>query len=145
MISKHNFVYSRSSAARILGVESRDIVKFEVWWKVCFVQVRGCRPTFVSKKVFRQHFVDWRIERSRSLEVIQFHREHFRVANYKKGTAYSVYLFEDGLDCTCHDYKNQILNFGGGRSCCKHIYAVLSYMGYNRLSDYVKANAVGAC
>ena len=144
MISKDNFVYSRSSAARILGVESRMVVRFEVWWKICFVQVKGCRPTFISKKTFKQHFVDWRIEQSRSLEVSQFHHEHFRVENPKKGTAYSVYLFEDGLDCTCHDYKNQILIFGDNRACCKHIYGVLGYLGYNRLSDYVKANAVGA-
>jgi hypothetical protein len=140
MINKVNFVYSKSAAARILDVKPYQVVRFEIWAYVCFVQIRGQRPTFISKKVFRQDFVDGRIERSRSLQVAQVNEEHFRVVNGRKGTAYSVYLFEDGLDCECEDYKNQITIFNG-RACCKHNYAVLRWLGYNRLKDYVEAYA----
>lgn len=139
MINKINFIYSKSAAARILEVKPHLIVRFEVWAYVCFVQVRGQRPTFISKKVFRQHFVDVRIERSRYLCTAQVNQEHFRVINPKKSTAYSVYLFEDGLDCECEDYKNQIVIFNG-KACCKHNYAVLTWLGYNRLQDYIKAH-----
>lgn len=144
MINKINFVYSKSAAARILDVKPQAIVRFEVWAYVCFVQVKGQRPTFISKKAFKQHFVDWRIERSRFLCTAQVNQEHFRVVNPKKNTAYSVYLFEDGLDCECEDYKNQITIFGGGKACCKHGYGVLTWLGFNRLSDYVLANARAA-
>ena len=89
------------------------------------------------------HFVDGRIERSRFLCTAQVDREHFRVVNPRKNTAYSVYLFEDGLDCECEDYKNQIVIFNG-KACCKHNYAVLTWLGYNRLSDYVLANTTAA-
>lgn len=143
MINKANFVYSKSAAARILEVKISEIVKFETWACVCSVHVRGQRPTFISKKVFRQHFVDVRIERSRSLCTAQVNQEHFRVINPKKSTAYSVYLFEDGLDCECEDYKNQVMIFNG-RACCKHNYAVLTWLGYNRLKDYITANANAA-
>jgi hypothetical protein len=143
MINKINFVYSKSAAARILDVKPHFIVRFEIWAYVCFVQVRGQRPTFISKKAFKQHFVDWRIQQGRSLCTAQVNQEHFRVVNPKKNTAYSVYLFEDGLDCECEDYKNQVLIFNG-KACCKHNYAVLAWLGHNRLSDYVLANARAA-
>jgi hypothetical protein len=116
MINKINFVYSKSAAARILNVKPHEITRFEVWAYVCFVHIKGQRPTFISKKAFKQHFVDWRIEQSRSLCVAQVNQEHFRVVNPRKNTAYSIYLFEDGLDCECEDYKNQVLIFNG-RAC----------------------------
>ena len=143
MINKTNFVYSKSAAARILEVEPRTIIKFEIWAYVCVIQIKGQKSTFISKKAFRQHFVDGRIERSRFLCTAQVNQEHFRVVNPRKNTAYSVYLFEDGLDCECEDYKNQIVIFNG-KACCKHNYAVLTWLGYNRLSDYVVANARAA-
>ena len=48
-------------------------------------------------------------------------------------------LFEDGFDCECEDYKNQVMIFGNGKACCKHAYGVLTWLGHNRLSDYVLA------
>ena len=143
MINKTNFIYSKSAAARILDVKPHLIIRFEIWAYVCSVRVRGQKPTFISKKVFRQHFVDWRIGQSRSLCTAQVNQEHFRVINPRKSTAYSVYLFEDGLDCECEDYKNQVLIFNG-KACCKHNYAVLTWLGYNRLTDYITANARAA-
>ncbi len=143
MINPKNFVYSASAAARLLGVSVYAIARFEVWAYVCFVHVRGQRPTFISKKAFRQHFVDWRIERSRSLCVAQVNREHYRVVNPKKNSVYSVWAFEDGFDCECEDYKNQVMIFNG-KACCKHAYGVLAWLGYNRLSDYISAHARAA-
>lgn len=143
MINKANFVYSKAAAARILGVPVWAIARFEIWAYVCFVQVRGQRPTFIGKKAFRQHFVDWRIEQSKSLCVAQVNREHYRVVNPKKNSAYSVWLHEDSLECECHDYSNQIVMFQG-RACCKHAYAVLCWLGHSRLSDYITAHARAA-
>ncbi len=143
MINATNFVYSKAAAARILGVKAWAIARFEVWYKVCFVVVKGQRPTFMSKKAFREHFVEWRIQQSRSLCVAQVNREHYRVVNPKKSTAYSVFVYEDGFDCECEDYKNQVLIFNG-KACCKHNYAVLAWLGYNRLSDYIAAHARAA-
>jgi hypothetical protein len=142
MINANNFVYSKSAAARILDVPVYVIARFEVWYKVCFVQIKGKRPTFIGKKAFKQHFVDWRISQSKYLCVAQVNREHFRVVNPKKNTAYSVWV-QDGFDCECEDYKNQVMIFNG-KACCKHGYAVLTWLGHNRLSDYVLANARAA-
>ena len=143
MINSRNFVYSKAAVARILDIKVQAIARWEIWAYVCFVHVRGQRPTFMSKKAFREHFVDWRIEQSRFLCVAQVNREHYRVINPKKNTAYSVWAYEDGFDCECEDYKNQVMIFNG-KACCKHAYGVLTWLGYNRLSDYVAAQARAA-
>lgn len=144
MINPTNFVYSRAAAARILDVKPWAIVRFEIWANVCFVQVRGQRPTFMSKKAFKRHFADWRIEQSKILCVAQVNPEHYRVVNPRKNTAYSVFIDGNDFDCECHDYQNQIAIFSGNKACCKHAYAVLTYMGYNRLSDYIAVKAIAS-
>ena len=143
MINRKNFLYSKAAAARLLGVKVNEIAKLEIWAYVCFVHVKGKRPTFISKKAFKQHFVDFRIENSKFLCVTQASSVWFRVVNPKKNTAYSVWAFADGLDCECEDYKNQVMFFNG-KACCKHCYAVLSWLGYNRLSHYISAHARAA-
>jgi hypothetical protein len=135
MINSQNFVFSKSSAARILGVPVHAIARFEIWYKVCFVIVKGKRPTFISKETFKQHFVDWRKSQTRSLCVNQISDNHWRVINPKKGTAYSILAFQDGLDCQCEDFKNQIMILK--KACCKHCYAVLEKLRFNSLADYI--------
>ena len=139
MINAANFVYSKAAAARILGIKVFVIARFEIWHKVCFVHVRGQRPTFMSKKAFKQHFVDWRIQQGRLMCVSQVNQEHFRVINPRNSNAYSVFVYADSFDCECHDYQNQITIFGGDKACCKHAYGVLTWLGFNRLSDYIEA------
>jgi hypothetical protein len=136
MINKANFVYSKAAAARILNVSVYAIARLEKWAWVCFVQVKGQRPIFMSFKVFKAHFADWRKQQSSSLCVSRVEVNHYRVVNPKKGTAYNVFVEADGLDCECEDYKNQVAILKG-RVCCKHSYAVLTWLGCDRLSDYL--------
>lgn len=138
MITSHNLVYSKAAAARILGVPVRAIAGFQKWFKVCWVWVRGKRPTFISFKAFKQHFVKWRKKQANSLCISKIHETHYRVVNPKKNSAYTVWLFHDGPDCECEDYKNQIAILGKG--CCKHGYSVLQFLGYDRPSDYLSTD-----
>lgn len=137
MIDLDNFIYSKAAAARILGVPEYAIAKFESWANGYFVQVRGQRPKLISRKVFKQHFADKRKKDSYSLCVARVEGNHFRVVNPKKGTAYNVFVEDDGLDCECKDYFNQVTILPGKRRCCKHGYAVLTWLGCDRLSDYL--------
>lgn len=136
MINSNNFVYSKAAAARILGIDAYEITRFEVWAYVCFVHVRGHRPTFISKKAFRQHFVEWRKEQAKTLCVSRIADNHYRVVNPKKSTVYSVWLFQEGLDCECEDYRNQVLILG--KACCKHCYTVLEWLKFESLTEYVE-------
>lgn len=137
MISAKNFIYSKAAIARMENVSLRDVVRFEVWAKVVFVIIRGRRPRFYSKKAFKLHFVEHRKEQARELCTNRVKGNWFRAVNPRKGTAYDVYALQEGIDCTCEDYSNQIRFLKKG--CCKHGYAVLMYhLGFSSLADYVE-------
>jgi hypothetical protein len=136
MINSQNFVFSKAAAARILGVPLWAIAGFEKWWKVCWVWVKGRRPVFISLKAFKQHFVEWRKEQSQSLCVAKVTDSHYRVVNPKKNSVYSVWLFQDGLDCECEDFRNQVLILK--KACCKHCYAVLTWLRFDSLTEYIE-------
>ncbi len=137
MINSTNILYSASAAKRIMGTEAR--VRVQVWAKVILVAVEGFRPRFVSKQVFKQHFVNRRKQEARALEAHQINHYTFTVINEAKGSRYDVSAVAGRVFCSCEDYKNQLDFFG--KAACKHSYAVLNYLGYDSLADYIKATA----
>jgi vacuolar-type H+-ATPase subunit I/STV1 len=138
MINRKNFIYSKAAAARILGVEREEIARFEVWAYVCFVHVRGQRPTFISKKAFTNHFAEWRKQQAEKLTAGRYKDNIFVVINHQKATKYDVYVWQDSLDCSCYDYQNQVNIFAGKIACCKHCYSVLNHLGFSNLRDYIE-------
>jgi len=140
MVSRKNFIYSIAAARRILG-STFKIVRVERWFNVCLVVFSGCRARFMSCKAFTAHFVAWRKAQARALTVAPTSNPNaYNVANPKKGTSYRVFAFgKSGVACSCEDAGNQ-LKLLGRRGCCKHGYAVLSYLGYASLSDYITAH-----
>ncbi len=137
MVTAQNLIYSYSSTARILGIEKEQIEKIDVWQKVVWVKVFGKRAKLISKRDFKQHFVEWRKSKSKSLQVTKhLHNDKgYTVRNPYKDTYYYVFLKDSGLTCQCEDFKNQIKFLGKG--CCKHCYRVLSHLGYSSLRDYL--------
>jgi len=137
MITVTNLLYSKSALARILGIDARLITRFEVWHSVIFAVIKGRRPSFFSKKVFRVHFVQWRQAQARALTATQnvFNPNIFYVRNETKETAYTVNFLTGGATCECEDWKNQSQFFG--MACCKHIYSALSQLGFTSFRDYI--------
>ena len=65
------------------------------------------------------------------------------VKNERKGSRYIVTPYPDRIECACEDYTNQLrLNpetLGTKFACCKHVYAVLNYLGHSSLKEYMVA------
>ena len=141
-LTPSTFVYTKAAAARILNVDVSQIAVFEVWASVCFVRILGESSKFMSKKVFRHHFADWRIRRSKSLNVTQVNQELYRVTTPYDIRVKSVSIDNSSIRCRCSDYQTQTAIFGIGKGCCSHTYSVLNYLGYQRLSDYVREIAI---
>jgi hypothetical protein len=142
MASRSNLLYSVAAARRVLGLRSSTPVEMREFFKVIWVWAKGRRPTFISKSAFKIHFVEHRKAESRDLDVTQCPHQPTRyiVSNKLKGSSYVVDCSPTQLECTCEDYKMQQQIFG--RGCCKHGYAVLSYLGFNSLESYIKAHAI---
>ena len=136
-LTPSTFVYTKAAAARILNIDVSQIAVFEVWADVCFVRILGESSKFMSKTVFRHHFADWRIQRSKSLDVTQVNQELYRVTTPHDTRVESVSVDNKSIRCGCSDYQTQITIFGRGKGCCSHAYSVLNHLGYQRLSDYV--------
>jgi len=65
-------VYSLAAASRITKIPSSKIARIEVWAKVVFIvfhKGHGLRPRFVSKAKFREDFVEFRKQGSKSCQV----------------------------------------------------------------------------
>ena len=135
MVSKSNFVFSKAAASRILGVAKNLISGFKVFFRVCWVWVQGARPRFISKKLFTQHFAEYRQQQGRELAVAGWPQmpNWYEVGGVSNN--YPVVLEPTGPECACEDYKNQIAILG--RGVCKHGYAVLLSLGYCSLREYL--------
>lgn len=137
-----NLIYSMASAARILAKDLGDIfkrvenIKLGKVIQITYRTVFGRCSTFLSPKSFKTNFVDRRKSDAQELEVKPINKHEYKVINPKKNTKYTCYAYTDGMDCTCEDYRNQILFFKKG--CCKHGYAVLTHLGFSNLNDYVE-------
>lgn len=142
MVTAFNILYSTAAVRRLLGLQSSAQVQIREFFKVVWVWVKGKRPTFISKAVFKAHFADWRKAQSKGLKVTErlTMANHYTVRNLQKGTAYVVEKRPDGVFCTCDDLNNQLEFFG--RGCCKHGYAVLAHLGFSSLKDYLDAQKV---
>jgi hypothetical protein len=136
MINPKNFIYSISSVARMLGIPLRMVKRVEKWANCVFVIVAGRRPRFWKKSAFTNHFVEWRKKAAEELETKRLDLYSFQVKNSAKNTVYYPSAKPTTIECNCEDYHNQIRHIGKG--CCKHGYAVLSFLGFDRLSDYIK-------
>jgi hypothetical protein len=137
MVTATNILYSVSAVKRLLGLGDRTLVKIQEFAKVVWVWVKGKRPTFISKKAFKQHFVDRRKAQAKGLAVTRngFNSTTYSVKNEAKNSSYKVVLGSSAIACECEDYRNQTEFFG--RGVCKHGYAVLAQLGYSSLKDFV--------
>ena len=137
MVTAFNILYSAAAVRRLLGLRSSAQVELKEFAKVIWVWVKGKRPTFISKAVFKQHFAEWRKVQSKGLKVTERLDcpNTYTVRNLHKDSTYILETRADGVFCTCDDFNNQLEYFG--RGCCKHGYAVLRHLGFGSLRDYI--------
>lgn len=138
MVTSDNLVYSRSAAARLMGVAVNQVGRIQQFAFVVWVWIRGKRPRFISKRSFLQHFAQWRQRQANTLKAKRWPQlpSWWTVTNPNKQSRYPVVLGEKGPVCRCEDYKNQQQFLG--RGVCKHGYAVLSALGFKSLAAYKK-------
>lgn len=139
MATRSTILYSSAAIRRMFGLRPSVPVQVREFWQVVWVWVQGRRPTFISKANLKAHFVAQRKAAAVDLVVTDWLRDppRFTVTNPDSGSRHLVESFGESLDCDCEDYLWQQRFFGWG--CCKHGYAVLQYLGFDSLRDYLTA------
>lgn len=135
MVTYTNILFSVSAVRRMLGLDSKATIQIREFFKVIWVWIKGKRPTFISKTAFKQHFVDRRKADAQDVRVRAIEDGSYTAFSIMSGRQYSLKATEKAIACTCEDYYNQIQFFG--RGVCKHGYAVLNFLGFNSLKDYL--------
>jgi predicted nucleic acid-binding Zn finger protein len=136
MVTRKNILYSIAAVKRMLGLSDHAVIVIREFGWVIWVWVKGLRPTFISKKAFKKHFVDRRKQEGKGLSVSEAcDKSKFTVSNPVKNSSYEVSVSENAIACECEDFSNQINFFGQG--ACKHIYSVLHQLGFGSLKDYL--------
>jgi hypothetical protein len=128
----------------MLRIAEQAVSRVEEWANCVFVIIKGRRPRFWKKADFLCHFVDWRRHQSKKLIVDSLSTEDFKVQNFKKRYNYICQLKPDTIKCQCEDYKNQV-KFVEKVGVCKHGYAVLSFLGIAKLSEYKAKKVYEIC
>jgi hypothetical protein len=131
-----------SKFGRLVNLEKLTRVRGKIYNAVYTFLVRGkvtrCAH-FLSITQFEADFVKNRQEKSQALVITpQSDSWEFAVSNPEKNTTYKVQARHPGLSCACQDYiRQRERNYAGRPIACKHGYAVLGYLGFASLEDYV--------
>jgi len=131
-------LYTKEAVKRIIGQKTGCICTVEsldVWHKVARVTYSIGKKkvsTFISKAEFRLDFIRVRKIAARSYQVRNRADSRYTVIGYQ--SAYVLNPKSNTIECGCEDYKRQQQVLG--RGCCKHGYALLSYLGYQSLAEY---------
>ena len=90
----------------------------------------------VTREEIKPVIENKRLESSKNLEVLTTGFNTYLVRNPNTNTEYIIEPRIDYLFCNCSDYKNQSYGFETSEVCCKHVFAVLGYLGFSKLSEY---------
>ncbi|HEY9763671.1 MAG TPA: hypothetical protein V6D07_14160 [Trichocoleus sp.] len=137
MATRSTILYSTAAVRRMLGLGRSTPVQIREFVDVLWVWVKGRRPTFISKAKMKSHFVACRRAEAAQLQVTDWLRDpgQFTVTNPVSRSRHVVNCLSDRIECDCEDYHWQTHYFGWG--CCKHGYAVLQYLGFESLREYI--------
>ena len=136
-------IYTKSNAARTLGQVYSRVKWVQEFWKVVNVCLTGGKPRFVSKVAFKQAFVAFRKEGSKSVLVKRVSASKPLFKALGKTDLYDLEATPTGITCNCEDYYYQTIRLNSHTHCCKHGYAVLTMLGFNSLGDYLKTTLAG--
>ena len=130
-------LYTKASAATILGVKSSQIKTIELVENSDRVNVNG--DIEIPKEEFMKEFVAKRKRSSVKVSIAEhpFKKSEYIATSSNDNVFYSLVPQSDRVTCTCMDYQHQVERLG--RGCCKHGYALLAKFGYDSLKDYVLA------
>jgi hypothetical protein len=119
--------YTRSAAARILGLTPQLINQVQEWTLVVWVRFTHGSPRFISKNAFRADFLATRRAGAKLVNIQPVSMFSYIAHNIENGHAYNLKC-EPGLGsvCDCEDYRRQFEVYG--KALCKHRIALTEFL-----------------
>lgn len=132
-------VFSYSNICKHLGIDKEDIKFLTICMNTCVVTLKTGERIKVKAEELKPIMENDRIERSKAITITSLH-DGYKATNGDKNTVHYLQAYEDGIECTCDDYKNQSIFFDSHEVLCRHGYALLNYLGCHslNLTEYQK-------
>lgn len=142
---RNKFIFSNAAAERILGLPAFSVVETDLTHENKVLVKTRDKKYELPTSAFYQDFTQSRQRRSQKLQVSTTEYGNvFMITNPENHNRYPTRTIATGVECRCRDYEKQQELITGSRHCCKHGYAVLSYLGYSSLAEYLAANSLQA-
>ena len=147
MFTKATRVFTKSAAARIMGVAVSQIIRVQEFLNCVLVIGRHfCR--FVSKMAFMRDYAKLRQENAKTVAVtlkapvkggmvIMDCESRPEAGKPHANHTVSLNTVSKSFYCSCEDFT-QAPELGAIKPPCKHVYSVLTTLGYSSLRDFLK-------
>jgi len=106
----------------------------------CIVTLKTGEKIKVTAKEIKETITNRRKERAKNIEIIDNPDNTYTARNSIKESEYQLIPKDSYIYCTCPDYSNQSIALKSDDVCCKHIWALLGYLGFSSLSEYEEYN-----
>lgn len=102
----------------------------------CLVNLKSGEVITVRANEVKEAIALNRKERTVDIEIIDNSDHSYTAFNAEKGTEYLLIPHDSYIFCNCNDYANQSIALNTTEVCCKHIWSLLGYLGFNDLAEY---------
>ncbi|BAQ63947.1 hypothetical protein [Geminocystis sp. NIES-3709] len=102
----------------------------------CLVTLKTGETLKVTANEVKESLEQTRKKRSSNIEIIDNPDYTYTARNPIKETQYTLITKDSYIYCTCPDYNNQSIALKSDQVCCKHIWSLLEYLGFNSLLEY---------
>ncbi|MEM1368613.1 MAG: hypothetical protein AAGG02_11465 [Cyanobacteria bacterium P01_H01_bin.15] len=133
-ITAQSLLFTRASAARILGIKPNFISQFHVFDDAVYL-TGEFGERYLAKALFENDFAAFRRNGSLGLYAVNVSDNGFQVSASYRNKTYDLVAHSDHISCTCADYRQQV-QAGLKLPLCKHGYAVLRRLEIESMEDY---------
>ena len=132
-----HIIFNHSNICAVTWLQPEHISQIHILNnRVCQVYLTNGLKVRVTASQIKPVMEEKRKARLKNLQVLPTKLHNYLVRNEIKGTEYTVLPLIDHLECSCNDWKNQSIAFDTDQVCCKHIFALLRFLGFSQLSQY---------
>lgn len=137
---QNSLLFSKRATERILGLAPFSIDDQKINTKTVVVKVaRQKNLVEIPRQRYLEDFVSFRISGAKDIHIAKISSNNndfrYRATNQTNKHTYALELTTTGIQCECEDYQNQ--HEISAKACCKHGYALLNHLGFDKLQDYL--------
>lgn len=134
-----SLIFNYKNICKLTWLKREDIKSINILSENKAEVILDDEKILVTKNQLIPIVKETRRESAKDLSIVdKTHHGIYYVPSSKHNTLYRVREDEGRLTCECYDYQNLNEQVTDRQMGCKHVYAVLSELGYSSLEKYIE-------